>query len=56
MLAMEGANIVLGIQWLETLGAVTCNYKTLTIEFQHMGKMVCFKGHTALQISNELGP
>lgn len=52
VLAMEGANIVLGIQWLETLGAVTCNYKKLTMEFQHQGKAVCLQGDTPLQISN----
>lgn len=52
VLTMEGANVVLGIQWLETLGAVTCNYKNLTMEFQHQGRHVCLQGDTPSQISN----
>lgn len=52
VLTMEGANIVLGIQWLETMGAVTCNYKHLTMEFQHQGRQVCLQGDTPSQISN----
>lgn len=33
LLAIEGANVVLGVQWLETLGLVLTNYRTLTTEF-----------------------
>lgn len=52
VLSMKGANIVLGIQWLETLGPVTCNYKQLKMEFQHQGKSICLQGNTLDQISN----
>lgn len=44
VLVMEGVNVVLGIQWLETLGAVTCNYRKLTMEFQHQGEVCVFTG------------
>lgn len=33
MVAMGGANIVLGIQWMEQLGPVITNHKDLTMEF-----------------------
>lgn len=33
VLTMEGMNVVLGVQWLETLGTVRTNYKNLTLEF-----------------------
>lgn len=33
VLGMGGANVVLGIQWLEKLGSMTMNHKDLTIEF-----------------------
>lgn len=52
VLAMEGANIVLGIQWLETLGSVTTNYKTMSMEFCYKGKQIQFQGDTPSHISN----
>lgn len=53
VLAMEGVNIVLGIQWLETLGSVTTNYKTMSMEFCHKGKQIQFLGDSPSSISNE---
>lgn len=44
VLTMEGANIVLGIQWLETLGVVKTNYKELTMEFELLGKTIRIQG------------
>ena len=35
-----GADVVLGIQWLELLGPVVINYKLLTVDFQWKGKAV----------------
>lgn len=32
-LPLSGLNLVLGIQWLEMLGSVVCNWKQLTMEF-----------------------
>lgn len=34
VLTMEGANIVLGVQWLETLGTVRMDYKQLMLDFE----------------------
>lgn len=44
VLPMEGANLVLGVQWLETLGPVVTNYKELTLQFEKQGSKVTFQG------------
>lgn len=49
---MEGANIVLGVQWLETLGMVTTDYKNMIVEFSHQGKSIKLQGGTLALISN----
>lgn len=33
-LPLTGLDIVLGVQWLELLGSVVCNWKQMTMEFQ----------------------
>lgn len=43
-LNMGGANIVLGIQWLERLGLVTMDHQTLTMEFVVRDKTVRLQG------------
>lgn len=50
VLSIERTNIMLGIQWLEKLGAVTCNYQSLAMKFQHEGKHICKQGDTQSQI------
>ena len=30
---LTGLNLVLGVQWLEMLGSVVCNWKQLTMDF-----------------------
>jgi hypothetical protein len=40
-------NIILGVQWLSTLGPITTNYKTMEISFNtEEGKRVTLKGMT----------
>lgn len=51
VLSMEGANIVLGIQWLEKLGAVTCDCKKLSMEFELQGKKIMLQGDLPSQVS-----
>lgn len=36
-LTLNGATIILGIQWLTQLGPVTTNYTTLSMSFYHLG-------------------
>lgn len=33
LLSLSGANVILGIQWLKTLGRVVTDYNTLSMEF-----------------------
>ncbi|CAL1400338.1 unnamed protein product [Linum trigynum] len=38
-ISLSGFDIVLGVQWLATLGTVQCNWKTLELEFFWKGKI-----------------
>jgi Retroviral aspartyl protease len=40
VLDIEGTNVVLGIQWLATLGPILTNYDTLTMEFCLQGQQI----------------
>ena len=51
-LPIQGADVVLGIQWLELLGPVITNYKLLIMEFQWKGKVVQLVRE--LQINDDL--
>nr|GEV27077.1 zinc finger, C3HC [Tanacetum cinerariifolium] len=39
-----GCEMVLGIQWLATLGDIKCNFKQLRIEFVYKGKRMTLRG------------
>lgn len=43
---MGGRDIVLGVEWLYTLGTITMDFKKLTMGFQHDGKRYQFQGIT----------
>lgn len=43
-LPLMGLDMVLGIQWLERLGDVNCNWKNLTMKFNWGGRYQCLKG------------
>jgi hypothetical protein len=43
---MGGCDIVLGVEWLRTLGPITMYFKDLTMQFQHEGKQYKFQGIT----------
>jgi hypothetical protein len=44
VLPLSGAEIVLGVQWLKTLGPVLTNYDTLTMKFLQNGSVVELQG------------
>lgn len=48
VLMMEGANVVHGIQWLETLGTIRTNHRELRFEFDQEGKTVTLHGEPHL--------
>jgi len=46
VLPLSGADLVLGIQWLKSLGPVLTDYEFLTMKFMKDGKVVQLKGQT----------
>ncbi|GJR80311.1 hypothetical protein Tco_0151096 [Tanacetum coccineum] len=44
LLPMGGCDMVLGIQWLSTLGDIKWNFQNLKIEFLYNNKRVCLRG------------
>ena len=44
LLPLGGCEMVLGIQWLSTLGTVRWNFKDLVMKFVYEGKKVCLRG------------
>ncbi|GJS08199.1 reverse transcriptase [Tanacetum coccineum] len=44
LLPLGGCEMVLGIQWLATLGNIRCNFKELRMDFKYNGKRVSIRG------------
>lgn len=44
LLPLGGCNMVLGIQWLVTLGPILWDFSQLQMEFSHAGKKVMLRG------------
>nr|GEY71133.1 hypothetical protein [Tanacetum cinerariifolium] len=41
---LGGCDMVLGVQWLSTLGDINCNFKNLTMKFNYQGKKIMLRG------------
>ncbi|KAL4334964.1 hypothetical protein GQ457_07G040680 [Hibiscus cannabinus] len=44
VLPLKGCDIVLGVQWLASLGSIQWDFSTLNMNFEYSGKMVEWKG------------
>ncbi|KAH1250154.1 hypothetical protein GmHk_05G013373 [Glycine max] len=44
VLPISGANVVLGVQWLKSLGPVLTDYNTLLMKFFHNGGLITLQG------------
>ncbi len=44
LLDLEGCSIVLGTQWLSTLGVISWDFKNLVMRFKHEGKQMWLQG------------
>ncbi|XP_061373831.1 uncharacterized protein LOC133316132 [Gastrolobium bilobum] len=47
VLPIQGAKVVLGVQWLSELGDITLNYKQLVMKFERDGKQLEIQGESA---------
>lgn len=55
VLPISGANIVLGVQWLKTLGPIVTDYAKLNMQFEWQGNTINLQGihaHSISQISS----
>ncbi|GJR65654.1 retrotransposable element Tf2 [Tanacetum coccineum] len=50
LIPLGGHEMVLGVQWLETLGDIVCNFLKLRMEFIYQGKKVAIKGAPQLAL------
>ena len=50
LLDLQGSNVVLGMQWLQTLGCVSHNWENLTMEFSKTGKNYFIEGETTKKL------
>ncbi|XP_043725548.1 uncharacterized protein LOC122672115 [Telopea speciosissima] len=49
VLPIKGAEVVLGVDWLETLGPIVSDYRNLTMEFQWGNQQVHLQGEVMLE-------
>lgn len=50
-LELGNSDVILGVQWLETLGHITTNWKTQTMQFTWQGRNVILLGDPLLKRS-----
>lgn len=46
LLPIQGADVVLGVQWLQTIGPFVSDYTISSMEFYHQGRLITLKGTT----------
>lgn len=56
ILPISGANVILGVQWLKTLGLVLTNYSTLSMQFFHQDQLVELRGEHATSTGSHTTP
>lgn len=47
-LKLGSASLILGMQWLESIGDINTNWRDLTMKFVHNGQRVCLQGDPTL--------
>jgi hypothetical protein len=53
---MGGCDIVLGVEWIHTLGPITMDFKDLTMQFQQEGQQYKFQGITTGSLDHQFPP
>ncbi|KAA3481040.1 reverse transcriptase [Gossypium australe] len=49
ILPVKGCDLVLGIQWLLSLGPIIWNFSSLTMQFDHMGRVISYSSKTKIE-------
>ncbi|GJY21132.1 hypothetical protein Tco_0393698 [Tanacetum coccineum] len=49
-LPLRGCDMVLGIQWLATLGDIKCNFQELKMQFVYNNKKLCLRGSSKAKV------
>ncbi|GJU83731.1 reverse transcriptase [Tanacetum coccineum] len=49
-LPLGGCDMVLGIQWLATLGDIKCNFQELKMQFVYNNKKLCLRGSSKAEV------
>lgn len=52
ILPISGANVVLGVQWLKSLGLVLTDYNTLAMKFFYEGNLVTLQSDMDASLSS----
>lgn len=55
LLPLSGSDMVLGIQWLTSLGPITWDFNKMTMEFQHKGRKIRLRGAQPKQLQEVKG-
>lgn len=48
-LELSGVDVILGMQWLHTLGVTEVDWRTLTMKILHKGKAIALRGDPSLK-------
>ncbi|CAH1437342.1 unnamed protein product [Lactuca virosa] len=51
LVPLGGCDMVLGVQWLSTLGPILCDFKHLTMQFNYQGKKMVLRGSKSPKLS-----
>lgn len=52
VMELDACNMILGVQWLSTLGDIVCNYKSIWMSFNWQGKRVTLRGEELVKLQS----
>jgi hypothetical protein len=52
VMELEACDMVLGVQWLATLGDIVCNYKSMWMSFEWQGQQTTLRGEEPVKLQS----